>query len=128
MRIARESGSHVPLVPGESLGSKLQPHEPSMYVYSVDNPGLPPFPMPDRFRTEIVYFMTPPGDHGVPPLPPDEYWIRREDAKRWLDEFVVCVVSPLDAEVKAEIELSEDQEGWLEWMVRNEIEHVRLER
>lgn len=99
-----------------------------MHVYSVDRPDLPPFPMPDRFRTEIVYFMTPPGERGVPPLPPDEYWIHREDAKRWLDEFVVCVVSPLDAETKAEIELSEDQEGWLEWMVRNEIEHVRLER
>ena len=99
-----------------------------MYIHSVEKPDLPPFPMPDRFRTEIVYFMTPSGDHGVPPLPPDEYWIRLEDAKRWLDEFVVSVVSPLDAESKAEFELTEDQEAWLEWMVKNEIQHVRLVR
>jgi len=99
-----------------------------MHIYSADKPDLPPFPMPDRFRTEIVYFMTPPGDHGVPALPPDEYWIRLEDAKRWLEEFVVCVVSPLDAESKAEIELSEDQEAWLEWMIKNQIQHVRIVR
>lgn len=99
-----------------------------MYVYAVDKPELPPFAMPDRFRTEIVYFMTPPGDPGVPTLPADEYWIRREDAQRWLDECVVHVVSPLDAAAKAEIELTEEQEAWLAWMVRNEIEHVRLER
>jgi len=99
-----------------------------MHVHSVEKPELPSFSMPDRFRTEIVYFMTPPGEHGVPPLPPDEYWIRLEDARRWLDEFVVSVVSPLDAESKAEFELTEDQEAWLEWMVKNEIQHVRLVR
>lgn len=97
-----------------------------MKIYSVEKPDLPPFPMPDRFRTEIVYFMTPPGDHGVPPLPPDEYWIRREDAQRWLEDCVVSVVSPLDAASKAQIELSEDQEAWLEWLVQNEIQHVRV--
>jgi len=99
-----------------------------MHVHSVEKPELPSFSMPDRFRTEIVYFMTPPGERGVPPLPPDEYWIRLEDARRWLDEFVVSVVSPLDAETKAEFELTEDQEAWLEWMVKNGIQHVRLVR
>ena len=27
----------------------------------------------------------------------------------------------------AEIELSEEQEAWLEWMVGNELQHIRLE-
>jgi hypothetical protein len=27
----------------------------------------------------------------------------------------------------AEIELSEDHEGWLAWMVEHEIEHVRID-
>ena len=34
--------------------------------------------------------------------------------------------SPLDAATKAEIELSEDHERWLEWMVEHQIQHIRL--
>jgi hypothetical protein len=83
--------------------------------------------MPDRFKTEIVYFMTPAGERGAPSLGPREYWIRREDARQWLEDFVVAVVSPLDAESRAEFELSEDQEAWLEWMVAHDVQHVRLE-
>ena len=96
-----------------------------MLVYAVGK-SLPPYSMPDRFRTDIAYFMTPAGEPGVPPLAPGEYWIRAAEAKQWLDDLVVRVVSPLDAEAKAEVELTDEQEGWLEWMVRNQVEHVRL--
>ena len=96
-------------------------------VYAVDKPDLPPLEMPDRFKTEVVYFMTPPGERGAPQTGPREYWIQREEARQWLDDFVVAVVSPLDAEAIAEFELSEEQEAWLEWMVANEVQHVRLE-
>ncbi len=71
--------------------------------------------------------MTPPGNPGVPPLGPGEYWVRLDDARRWLEQFVVEVVSPLDSDAKAEIELSEEQEAWLEWIVKNQVEHIRLE-
>lgn len=98
-----------------------------MHVYSVEKPELAPHRMPDRFKTDVAYFMTPAGSPGVPPLGPSEYWIRLEDARHWLDELVVRVVSPLDAQAQAEVELTEDQEAWLEWLVRNEIQHVRLE-
>ena len=98
-----------------------------LIVRAVDHPELPPFTMPDRFRTEIAYFMTPAGEHGAPQLGPREYWIRAEDARKWLDEFVVSVVSPLDAAAKAELELTEQQEAWLEWMVENNVQHVRVE-
>ncbi len=37
------------------------------------------------------------------------------------------VVSPLDGEHKTEIELSEEQEGWLEWLVAHRIERQRVE-
>jgi hypothetical protein len=36
------------------------------------------------------------------------------------------VVSPLDAETVAEIDLSEDQERWLEWMKKNNLTHIRV--
>lgn len=98
-----------------------------MQVFAVDRPELPPLAMPDRFRTDVAYFMTPPGEHGVPALPEREYWIRREDAQRWLAELVVEVVSPLDAASKTELELTDEQEAWLEWMLAHHVEHIRLE-
>ena len=95
-------------------------------VYAVARPELEPFRMPDRFRHEITYFMTVSGEGGTPKLPAGEYWIRLTDAKTLLDEGVVRIVSPLDSASRAEIGLSEEQEGWLEWMVANGVEHVRL--
>jgi hypothetical protein len=100
---------------------------PIMLVHAVGRPDVPPFAMPARFRTDIAYFMTPSGDHGVAKLPPSEYWIRLDDARTWLEEGVVAVVSPLDSLNKTEFELTDEQENWLRWMVANAVEHVRLE-
>ncbi len=98
----------------------------SVSVYAVNRPELAPFPMPDRFRHEITYFMTVPGEAGVPKLPTGEYWIRLADSQAALADGVVRIVSPLDSGSKAEIEISEEQEAWLEWLIRNRVEHVRL--
>ncbi len=99
-----------------------------MKIVSVDRPDAPPLDLPDRFRMEIVYFMTPPGERGAPPdLGENEYWINLDDARRWLDEQVVYVVSPLDAENQAEIELTEYHEAFLQWLVDHGIQHVRIQ-
>lgn len=98
-----------------------------MLLHAVDHPDLKPLEMPARFKMEVVYFMTPGGDEGVPKLGANEYWIRRDEAMKWLDELVVYVVSPLDARAKAEIELTEEHEAWLSWMVENEVQHIRLD-
>ncbi len=98
-----------------------------MLVHAVNRPDLPPLAMPDRFRTDIAYFMTPPGEHGVAKLPSGEYWVRLADAVQWLEDGVVSVVSPLDSLNATEFELTDEQENWLRWMVSNRVEHVRLE-
>jgi hypothetical protein len=95
-------------------------------VIPIDRPNVAPLQLSDRFRKEVVYFMTPSDSDGAPQLRKDEYWIRSEDAKRWLDDGVFTLVSPLDAHSVAEIELSEEQEIWLEWMVKHEISTIRL--
>src|SRR5688572_30658792 len=97
-----------------------------MFVHALDQPNVPPLAMPNRFRMEVVYFMTPPGEPGVPPLGENEFWIAAADARRWLDEQVIYVVSPLDAENKAEIELSEEHEAFVQWLVAHGVQHVRL--
>ena len=98
-----------------------------MHVVPLDKTDAKPFAMPARFHHDIAYFMTPPDAAGVPKLGEGEYWIRLEEARIWLEDGVIDVVSPLDSQRKAEIELTDEQEAWLEWMVNNEIQHVRLE-
>ena len=95
-------------------------------VIPIDQPSVAPLQMPDRFRKEIVYFMTPAEGDGAPALGKNEYWIRAHDAVKWLDDGFFSLVSPLDAESVAEIELSEDQETWLEWMVQHNICTVKI--
>jgi len=95
-------------------------------VHAVGRSDVEPLEMPDRFRLEVVYFMTP-GDHaGAPTLVANEYWIESENIDRWLDDGGFSVVSPLDAETVAEIDLTEDQERWLEWMKKNKLTHIRV--
>ena len=99
-----------------------------MRVYSVDHPDLQPLEMPRRFKHDIAYFMTPPGEHGAPKqLAAGEYWIDPADARRFLEEGVLTVISPLDSLRKAELEITEHQEGWLEWLLAHDIRHVRVE-
>jgi hypothetical protein len=98
-----------------------------MRVFAVGRPELPPLEMSSRFKHDIAYFMTPPGERGVPQLPPGEYWVALDDAQRWLDEGVLVLVSPLDSENQAEAEISEEQEKWLEWLLANQVQHLRLE-
>ena len=98
----------------------------AILVHAVSRPELAPFKMPDRFRHEITFFMTVSGEGRVPKLPAGEYWISLADSKTALDDGVVRIVSPLDSASKAEIEISEEQEAWLEWMVKGSVEHVRL--
>ena len=97
-----------------------------MHIEAVDRRDIPTLEMPSRFRTEVVFFMTPPGERGVPVLPEGEYWIDQEEARRWLDEQVIRVVSPLDAENMAEIELTDYHEAFLDWVVKHQVSHVRL--
>ena len=98
-----------------------------MRVFAVGRPELAPLEMPARFKHDIAYFMTPPGERGVPDLPQGEYWVALDDAQRWVDEGVLVLVSPLDSENKAEAEISEEQEKWLEWLLAHQIQHLRIE-
>lgn len=95
-------------------------------VYAVDRPDLAPFAMSDRFRLDIAYFMSVPGQGDVPRLPEGQYWVCLDDARRWLDAGSILLVSPLDSAHKTEVELSEEQEAWLEWMVVNQVQRIAL--
>ncbi|MFN9987624.1 MAG: hypothetical protein ACK52S_18900 [Pirellula sp.] len=53
-------------------------------VHAVGRSDVEPLEMPERFRLEVVYFMTP-GDHtGAPALNANEFWIESENIDRLL--------------------------------------------
>jgi hypothetical protein len=99
---------------------------PSIQIHAVGREGLPPLAMPARFRTELPYYITVAGTPGVPPLGPGEYFVRLDDTRRILDDGCLTIVSPLDSAMRAEIELNEDHERWLEWMQTHSVEHIRV--
>jgi hypothetical protein len=99
----------------------------SVRVVPVERPEVAPFQMPDRFRHDITYFVTSPGESGAPAaLGENEWFVRLADAQRFYEEGVLRIVSPLDSQSTAELEISEEQEAWLSWMIDNQIEHIRL--
>jgi hypothetical protein len=100
----------------------------STRVYAVDRPDLPPLEMPDRFRHDITYFCTQAGERGAPAdLPPGHWWVGLGDARSIYDDGFIRVVSPLDSATTAELEITEEHEAWLAWMIANGIEQIRLE-
>ena len=99
-----------------------------MRVLAVGRPEIVALEMPARFKHDIAYFMTPAGERGAPQqLPAGEFWIDPVEAAGWLAEGVLEVISPLDSGRHAEVEISEEHEQWLNWLIEHDIRHVRLE-
>lgn len=97
-------------------------------VLAVGRSDIPGWKMPDRFRHDVTYFATPAGTGNAPQqLPPKEYWISQSEAERILEDGVLTIVSPLDSDSRTELEITEEQEQLLEWLIQHEIEHIRLE-
>jgi hypothetical protein len=96
-------------------------------VISVDCPAAPALEISARLRSQLVYFMTPADEPQVPPLQENEYWIDAQQTARWLQDGVLEVVSPLDSEHQTVVELSEEQETFLEWLAAHQVQHVRVQ-
>src|SRR4051812_43634406 len=79
----------------------------------LDRPDVPPRPISDRLRGQLVYFTTASGQAGAPALGEDEYFFAEAEVARWADEGVFYLVSPLDTANMTEVELSEEQESLL---------------
>lgn len=99
----------------------------SLCLVALDRPEIAPLTISTRLRSQLVYFTTPTGSPGVPPLGEDEFWFAPEDVARSLDDGVVFLVSPLDTTNMTEVELSEEQETLLSWLQKNQVRHVRIE-
>ena len=95
-------------------------------VQAVNRPEVPSLKVSSRFRHDITYFAAHPSDIGKPALPQGEYYMVLDDARTILDDGVFRIVSPLDSDNRTELELTEEQEDWLHWIVEHQVEHLRL--
>jgi hypothetical protein len=91
----------------------------------LDPPGIAPFAISPRLRTQLNYFASPAGAPGVPPLAPGEFWFDSGDVDRWITDGVFYLVSPLDTAHMTEVELTEEQEALLNWLKSKVVRHVR---
>ena len=99
----------------------------SYLLVPVDQSAAPPLAISSRLRSQLVYFMTPSDAPHVPPLQANDYWIDAEHSAQWFADGVFELVSPLDGEQRTVIELSEEQEAFLEWLTTYHIQHIRVQ-
>jgi hypothetical protein len=92
----------------------------------LDRADVKPFPISARLRSQLVYFMTAPGSPGIPPLGENELWFAHAEVTAWLADGVFYLVSPLDSGNRTEVELSDEQESFLGWLEKNQVQHVRV--
>jgi len=97
-------------------------------VIPLDGSSPKPLTMPDRFRHDVTYFATPAGVGSAPELLGErEYWINPSEAQQFAEDGVITIVSPLDSDSRTELELTEEQEVFVNWLVEHQISHVRLD-
>jgi len=96
-------------------------------LVALDHPDLPPYSLSDRLRAQLVYFQAGPDASQMPKLKEGEFWFDRNDVTRWLMDGVFYLISPLDTEKAAEVELTDEQDALLTWLANNQVRHVRVE-
>lgn len=94
---------------------------------SLDHPDLPPYPLSDRLRAQLIYFQAGPNAPDKPTLKEGEYWFDRAEVTNWLMDGVFYLISPLDTEKAAEVELTDEQDALLTWLSTNHVRHARVE-
>jgi hypothetical protein len=93
----------------------------------IDRPDVPPRAISARLRSQLNYFISAADAPGIPALGEHEYWFSAVEVARWVDEGVFYLVSPLDVANQTEVELSEEQEEFLNWLQRGGVQHVRID-
>ena len=92
-------------------------------VSAIDKPDLEPYEVSRTLRGQLHYFTE---GEIRDTQKPNDYFFPIERTSELLEEGVFYLVSPLDDQNRAEIEITDEQEDFLEWLVSNEIEQIRV--
>ena len=93
-------------------------------IHALDKPEIDPYEISPTLRNQLQYFTTGEIRDGSTP---DEFCFPLERTSKLLEDGVFYVISPLDEEHQAEIEISDEQEDLLDWLVSNGIQRVKVE-
>ena len=97
---------------------------PRYFVKSIGTPEIEPYEITAELRKQLQYFTT---GETRDPEKPNEYFFPPLRTKELLEDGVFYMVSPLDSQNQSEIEITLEQEIFLEWIVEKEIENIRVE-
>ena len=97
---------------------------PRYFVSPIEKPEIEPFEITAELRTQLQYFTT---GETRDPKKPNEYFFPLLRTRELLEDGVFYMVSPLDSQNKSEIEITLEQEIFLEWIVEKEVENIRVE-
>lgn len=93
------------------------------HVIPLDKTEISPYEISATLRNQLPYFT----DGNIRETGNfDEFFFPIARTTELLEDGVFYVVSPLDDQNQAEIEITEEQEDLLEWLVSNRIEEVRI--
>ena len=94
------------------------------FVSSIEKPEIEPFEITTELRVQLQYFTT--GETRDPERL-NEYFFPLLRSRELLEDGVFYMVSPLDSQNQSEIEITLEQEIFLEWIVEKGIEKIRVE-
>ncbi len=95
-------------------------------IVPIDRADVAPRPISPRFRSQLIYFIGSPDSPEAPPLAEGELWFDSKEIDRWISDGVFYLVSPLDTANMTEVELTEEQEDFLNWLKSADVRHVRV--
>lgn len=98
-----------------------------MKLVAVERPEVPPLTISPRLRSQFIYFASPSNSTLIPPLAENEFHFPLDETRVYHDEGVIYLVSPLDTDNKTEVELTEEQEDLMAWLVKHSVERVRVD-
>ena len=94
------------------------------FVSPIGKPEIEPFEITAELRTQLQYFTT---GETRDPKKLNEYFFPLLRTRGLLEDGVFYMVSPLDSQNQSEIEITLEQEIFLEWIVEKEVENIRVE-
>jgi hypothetical protein len=93
------------------------------HVIPLDKTGIDPYEISATLRKQLPYFTE---GRIQDTSNPDRFFFPIARTSELLEDGVFYVVSPLDDQNQAEIEITDEQEDLLEWLVSNQIENVQI--
>lgn len=98
-----------------------------MKLFAVGKDEVAPLKISAKLRSQFVYFASPANSAGLPAMGENEFFFPLSETKTWHEDGVIYLVSPLDTDNKTEVELTDEQEDLMAWLVQHGVEHVRVE-